>query len=216
MSADFHYLSLDEVARRLKARTLTSVDATKAILDRIDRLDPKLKSYATLTPRASARGCRRAGCRDRSRHLARSAARRADRGEGSLQHRGRGDGRRDGDPSCQRADRRRHRRRAAQGQGRGDPGQAADDRGRVRRAPSQHCGAAQSLERGVLDRRVLVGLRRGDGGRPVLRLARLRHRRLDPLSQHHERAHRPEADLGPGQPRRRLCRSPSRSTISAR
>ena len=49
MSADFHYLSLDEVARRLKARTLTSVDATQAILDRIDRLDPKLKSYATLT-----------------------------------------------------------------------------------------------------------------------------------------------------------------------
>jgi amidase len=49
MSADFHYLSLDEVARRLKARTVTSVDATKAILDRIDRLDPKLKSYATVT-----------------------------------------------------------------------------------------------------------------------------------------------------------------------
>lgn len=49
MSADLHYLSLDEVARRLKARTLTSVDATGAILDRIDRLDPQLKSYATLT-----------------------------------------------------------------------------------------------------------------------------------------------------------------------
>lgn len=49
MSADLHYLSLDEVARRLKARKLTSVDATRAILDRIDRLDLGLKSYATLT-----------------------------------------------------------------------------------------------------------------------------------------------------------------------
>jgi amidase len=49
MSADFHYLSLDEVARRLKARAITSVDATGAILGRIDRLDPKLRTYATLT-----------------------------------------------------------------------------------------------------------------------------------------------------------------------
>jgi len=50
MPADLHYLSLDEVARRLKARKLSSVEATRAILDRIAKLDPKLKSYATLTP----------------------------------------------------------------------------------------------------------------------------------------------------------------------
>src|SRR5437899_2925871 len=50
MATDLHYLSLDEVARRLKARTLSSVEATRAILDRIEVLDPKLKSYATLTP----------------------------------------------------------------------------------------------------------------------------------------------------------------------
>ncbi|MCW5736555.1 MAG: amidase [Enhydrobacter sp.] len=49
MSAGFHYLSLDEVARRVKARDVTSVEVTKAILDRIDRLDPKLKTYAALT-----------------------------------------------------------------------------------------------------------------------------------------------------------------------
>jgi amidase len=46
---DFHYLSLDEVARRLKARKLSSVDATQAMLDRIAKLDPRLKSYATVT-----------------------------------------------------------------------------------------------------------------------------------------------------------------------
>ena len=50
MPGDLHYLSLDEVARRLKARTLSSVEATSSILDRIERLDPKLKSYARVTP----------------------------------------------------------------------------------------------------------------------------------------------------------------------
>jgi amidase len=50
MPDDLHYLSLDEVARRLKARKLSSVEATQAMLDRIGTLDPKLKSYATLTP----------------------------------------------------------------------------------------------------------------------------------------------------------------------
>jgi amidase len=50
MSDDLHYLSLDEVARRLKARKLSSVEATKALLGRIERFDPKLKSYARVTP----------------------------------------------------------------------------------------------------------------------------------------------------------------------
>ncbi len=47
--SNLHYLSLDEVARRLKARKISSVEATTAILDRIDTLDPKLKAYATVT-----------------------------------------------------------------------------------------------------------------------------------------------------------------------
>ena len=49
MPEDLHYLSLDEVARRLKARKLSSVEVTQAILGRIERLDPRLKAYATLT-----------------------------------------------------------------------------------------------------------------------------------------------------------------------
>ena len=49
MAEELHYLSLDEVARRLKARKLSSVEATKASLDRIGKLDPKLKAYATVT-----------------------------------------------------------------------------------------------------------------------------------------------------------------------
>lgn len=49
MPDDLHYLSLDEVARRLKARKLSSVDATRSILGRIEKLDPGLRAYATVT-----------------------------------------------------------------------------------------------------------------------------------------------------------------------
>ena len=136
MPADFHYLSLDEVARRLKARKLSSVEATQAMLDRIDKLDPKLKSYATLTPeRALA---------DAARLDAETAA-------------GKSRGPLHGVPIAVKdlcntegvptaagmAIQRGHvpakdatvvaRLKAG---GRGDPGQAADDRGRLRRASS--------------------------------------------------------------------------------
>jgi amidase len=59
MPDDLHYLSLDEVARRLKARKLSSVEATQAMLDRIGALDPKLKSYATLTSERALADARR-------------------------------------------------------------------------------------------------------------------------------------------------------------
>ena len=50
MSDDLHYLSLDEVARRLKARKVSSSELAQTMLDRIARLDPALKSYITPTP----------------------------------------------------------------------------------------------------------------------------------------------------------------------
>ncbi|TAJ33225.1 MAG: hypothetical protein EPO67_07775, partial [Reyranella sp.] len=59
MSDDLHYLSLDEVARRLKARKVSSVEATQTMLDRIARLDPKLKSYITPTPEQALADARR-------------------------------------------------------------------------------------------------------------------------------------------------------------
>src|SRR5689334_4099602 len=49
MPADLHYLPLDEVARRLRERELTSVEVTRALLDRINAVDLKLKSYALVT-----------------------------------------------------------------------------------------------------------------------------------------------------------------------
>lgn len=59
MSDDLHYLSLDEVARRLKTRKISSVDLTQTMLDRIARLDPGLKSYITLTPERALGEARR-------------------------------------------------------------------------------------------------------------------------------------------------------------
>lgn len=44
------YLNLIDVGRKIRARELTSSDVTRAILERIARLDPRLKSYATVTP----------------------------------------------------------------------------------------------------------------------------------------------------------------------
>lgn len=49
MSEALHYLSLHEISQRLKTRAVSSVEVTQAILDRIARIDPKLKSFATLT-----------------------------------------------------------------------------------------------------------------------------------------------------------------------
>ncbi|MEQ1807160.1 MAG: amidase, partial [Burkholderiaceae bacterium] len=47
-SSDWHYLELLDIARRIQAREISSVDATKAQLSRIQKLDGSLKSYATL------------------------------------------------------------------------------------------------------------------------------------------------------------------------
>ena len=110
---------------------LSRVAFTEAILQRIDKLDRRLKSYATVTPELALDRRREADAETAGR-LSRAAARRADRGEGSLQHRGRADRRRHGDPPPQCRPRTRRSWRVSRPGGRGDPGQAADDRGRLR------------------------------------------------------------------------------------
>jgi amidase len=47
-SGDSYYMTLLEAARRIQARELSSVDLTRLMLDRIGRIDPRLKSYATV------------------------------------------------------------------------------------------------------------------------------------------------------------------------
>ena len=58
MTDDSHYLEIDELSRLLAARKVSPVELTEAMLVRIERVDPALKSYALLTPelaRAQAR-----------------------------------------------------------------------------------------------------------------------------------------------------------------
>jgi amidase len=47
---DLHYLELTELAGLLQSRDVTSVEVTRAQLERIDRLDDRLASYARVTP----------------------------------------------------------------------------------------------------------------------------------------------------------------------
>lgn len=55
-----------------------------------------------------------------------------------------------------------------------------------------------------MDQRVLERVGRRDRGEPLLWIARLRHRRIDPLPVCGVRADWTQADLGSGQPLRRL------------
>ena len=65
MDVPLHYLSLSDVCRRLKSGEFSAVAVTGAMLARIERLDPSLKSYVTVTAedalaRAAALDARRA------------------------------------------------------------------------------------------------------------------------------------------------------------
>src|SRR6185436_4201372 len=50
MPEDLHWLSLLEVSDRIAAGAVSPVELTRAMLARIERLDPLLHSYATVTP----------------------------------------------------------------------------------------------------------------------------------------------------------------------
>jgi amidase len=47
---DLHYATLVEVAAAIRSRKVSPVEVTRAMLDRIAKLDPALHSYATVTP----------------------------------------------------------------------------------------------------------------------------------------------------------------------
>ncbi|MBL8675170.1 MAG: amidase, partial [Rhodospirillales bacterium] len=49
MDTDLHYMDAVEIGRRIAAREVSSVEATRAQLARIEALAPRLKAYATLT-----------------------------------------------------------------------------------------------------------------------------------------------------------------------
>jgi len=47
---DLCLLSLEDVAGRIRAREISPVDVTRAVLERIERLNPRLNAYMTVTP----------------------------------------------------------------------------------------------------------------------------------------------------------------------
>jgi amidase len=53
MTSALHYLELTELSRRLHARELSPVEATSALLKRIEKLDADLKSYAHMMAEAA-------------------------------------------------------------------------------------------------------------------------------------------------------------------
>lgn len=63
VTIDLHYRALTDVARDIRARRLSPVELTDHMLARIEKLDPRLKSYTTVTP-ALARDQARAAERE--------------------------------------------------------------------------------------------------------------------------------------------------------
>jgi amidase len=57
---DLHYLELLEVGRQIQSRARSSVDVTRAMLARIEALDPRLLSYVTLMGDAALADAQRA------------------------------------------------------------------------------------------------------------------------------------------------------------
>jgi amidase len=55
-----YYLELVELTRRMHAKEISPVDATKAELDRIGTLDKSLRSFALVTPEAALEQARQA------------------------------------------------------------------------------------------------------------------------------------------------------------
>ena len=50
VTSDLPYLTLTELSSRILSRELSPVDVTRALLERIERLDPRLRSYVTVLP----------------------------------------------------------------------------------------------------------------------------------------------------------------------
>jgi len=55
-----HYETIETVSARIKSREISSVELTKLMLDRIENLDSKIRSYATVTPELALEQAERA------------------------------------------------------------------------------------------------------------------------------------------------------------
>ena len=204
MSSDLHYQSLTSVSDLIRRRKLSpgGSNAGNPGEDCPARWSVPFLRDCTGGSRARARKSRRGG--NRPRPLARAAARRADRGEGPLQHDVRADGVGDHDLQGFHTELQRHCGRSVGAKRRGHSRQAQDDRGGLHLSSSRGAGASQSLEHRLLGRIVLHRFRRRYVSRALLRQPWHGHRRLDTLPLRHLRPDGDQADLGTGEPARRV------------
>ena len=61
--SELHDLTIDEARRRLHTRQLTSVELTSAVLERIERSEPTVHSFVTVTPERALQQARAADAR---------------------------------------------------------------------------------------------------------------------------------------------------------
>ena len=107
--SELHWLTAAEAARAFAARELSPVELLTALLDRIERLDPKLNAFIRLDAEAAMDGRARGRDRDRRGPAARTAAWRAGRHQGHHRCRRPADDLPFEDPDRQRRDGRRGR-----------------------------------------------------------------------------------------------------------
>ena len=88
---DLAWLSVAEGSQLLRARKLSPVEWTKALLDRIAAVDPAYNAFLVVTADRALAQAKSRRSRDRRRQVARPDARRALCREGHLRRRGHGD-----------------------------------------------------------------------------------------------------------------------------
>ena len=199
-----HYLTITELADRIRSGDLSPVDATQAQLDRIDNLDGHLKSYATVMTDHAIGSARRA-----EEEIADGNYRGPLHGVPiavkdlcfTMGVRTMGGSKVNADlvPSFDSTVVAKLEAAGAVLLGKLNLTEGA---------MGGYNPALQiplnpwNMEQRPLDRIVVERLRRGDSSRTVLRLSRQRHRRLDPLPGRSVRHSRHQADVGQGEPLR--------------
>ncbi len=63
------FLEAHELAKRIRMRAISSVDATRSLLDRITDIDPRIRSYARVTAEAALADARRADAEIAAGHI---------------------------------------------------------------------------------------------------------------------------------------------------
>ena len=89
--SELAYLGLAEAADLIRARKLSPVEYTQALLERTEKLDPRFHAYIKLTPERAMEARAPGRARGDGRHAARAPARRALWAQGHHRRRGAAD-----------------------------------------------------------------------------------------------------------------------------